>query len=130
MSGLCAEISDSRWWAYTKDSTKAVAVLRTEFVVAVPEHFTAIVNMADPTPPHTHQDDESSSSESGNELREDSEGWEDLEADVETLEFKDFFSDNVFPTAAAMLENCKKTHGLDFVKIQKDLGVYVSIQYV
>lgn len=67
------------------------------------------------------EDDISSSSESGNELREDSEGWEDLEPDVETVQVKDFFSDAVFPSATAMLEHCKTSSSLDFVKIQKGL---------
>lgn len=67
------------------------------------------------------EDDVSSSSESGNELREDSEGWEDLEPDVETVQVKDFFSDAVFPSASAMLDHCKASHGLDFVRLQKDL---------
>ncbi|KAF2149283.1 S-adenosyl-L-methionine-dependent methyltransferase [Myriangium duriaei CBS 260.36] len=79
--------------------------------------------MRDPAQSRAEIDDGSSSSESGNEVREDSEGWEDLEPDVESVHVKDFFSDDVFPSATAMLDHCKKTHSLDFVKIQKDLGL-------
>lgn len=67
-------------------------------------------------------DSQSDSSRSDVDIREDSEGWEDLEPDVETVEVKDFFSDATFPSAAKMLEYCKATHGFDLVKTQRNLG--------
>ncbi|TKX24800.1 ribosomal protein arginine N-methyltransferase [Elsinoe australis] len=68
-------------------------------------------------------DSQSDSSRSDVDIREDSEGWEDLEPDVETVEVKDFFSDATFPSAAKMLEYCKATHGFDLVKTQRNLGL-------
>ncbi|KAK4958557.1 Ribosomal protein arginine N-methyltransferase rmt3 [Elasticomyces elasticus] len=59
-------------------------------------------------------------------------GWEDAEPDVENLEVKDFYSDETFPTAHAMLNNARKVHSLDFRGVQKSLGLdfYESIKLV
>ncbi|PSK53410.1 Ribosomal protein arginine N-methyltransferase rmt3 [Elsinoe australis] len=75
------------------------------------------------TSSRNEDDSQSDSSRSGVDIREDSEGWEDLEPDVETVEVTDFFSDATFPSAAKMLEYCKATHGFDFVKTQRNLGL-------
>ncbi|PNS15080.1 Ribosomal protein arginine N-methyltransferase rmt3 [Sphaceloma murrayae] len=66
---------------------------------------------------------ESDDSHSGVDIREDSEGWEDLEPDVETIEVKDFFSNATFPSAKAMLEHCKTAHGFDFVSVRTTFGL-------
>ncbi|KAF4554361.1 Ribosomal protein arginine N-methyltransferase rmt3-like protein [Elsinoe fawcettii] len=64
-----------------------------------------------------------SSSGSGISIRQDSEGWEDVEPDVETIEVKDFFSDKTFPDVKSMLEYCKTEHGFDFAQTQRSLGL-------
>ena len=53
------------------------------------------------------------------------EGWEDAEAEEEDQEVKGLFTDAIFPSARAMLEDCKDKHGFDLVKTTKELGVYV-----
>ena len=73
-----------------------------------------------------HKDDDSSSDSSEDILRQDSEGWEDAELDEEVLQVKDFFSDKIFPDALSMINYCTQTHGFDFLRTRKDLGVYVS----
>ncbi|KAK5020031.1 Ribosomal protein arginine N-methyltransferase rmt3 [Cryomyces antarcticus] len=64
---------------------------------------------------------------------EQDEDWEDAEPEEEeNLQVKDFFSDETFPSARAMLEFCQDQYGFDFVKVQKDLGLefYSSIKLV
>jgi len=73
----------------------------------------------------SHRDDSSESSE--DLLREDSEGWEDAELDEEKLEIKDFFSDKIFPDAMSMIKHCAEKHDIDFLKLQKEFGVYVNL---
>lgn len=53
------------------------------------------------------------------------EGWEDAEAEDEDQEVKSLFTNEIFPNARAMLEDSKTKHGFDFLKITKELGVYV-----
>lgn len=53
------------------------------------------------------------------------EGWEDAEAEDEEQEVKGLFSNDLFPTTGAMLEDCKDKYGFDLVKTTKELGVYV-----
>ena len=68
------------------------------------------------------RDVDSSSEGTEDLLREDSEGWEDAEPDIEDLRVKDFFSDKIFPDALSMMKYCAENHGLDFVTIQKEFG--------
>ena len=69
-------------------------------------------------------DNDSGSSEATEDvLREDSEGWEDAEPDEESIQVKDFFSDETFPDALSMVQSCAKNHGFDFLKTQQTLGV-------
>lgn len=73
--------------------------------------------------PEKFEDDVSSTSSSEDELeREDSEGWEDAEPDEEIVNVKDFFSDETFPDAPAMIKYCKEKHGFDFLDAYKKLG--------
>lgn len=53
----------------------------------------------------------------------DDEGWEDLEPDVEPMQVCCLFCDRVFQEITGLLPHCRDDHGLDMVKIQKDLGV-------
>ncbi|KAF2227500.1 S-adenosyl-L-methionine-dependent methyltransferase [Elsinoe ampelina] len=73
--------------------------------------------------PDNGDDDSASSTGSGVSIRQDSEGWEDLEPDVETIEVKDFFSDAMFSSAKQMLDHCKNAHGFDFIGTQRTLGL-------
>ena len=60
----------------------------------------------------------------------DDEGWEDAEPeDDEDQPVRGLFSDESFPNARAMLEDCKAKHGFDFVKTTRELGVYVYRQF-
>ena len=54
----------------------------------------------------------------------DDEGWEDLEPDVETVKVRCLLCDLLAEDAKFVLLHCKDSHGLDIVKVQKDLGVY------
>ncbi len=62
----------------------------------------------------------------GNELgSKDEDDWDDIEPDQEDIKVIDFFSDEAYPNAKSMIENCKKQHGFDFTEVQKKLGVCV-----
>lgn len=54
------------------------------------------------------------------DIRPDSEGWDDVEDDTEELAVKDLLSDETFPSANAMIEHCKKSHGFDFLAVIRD----------
>nr|POE62886.1 putative protein arginine n-methyltransferase 3 [Quercus suber] len=58
------------------------------------------------------------------DIRPDSPGWEDTNAgdDVEEISVKSFFSDDVFPSAPAMVQHCQEKDGFNFrevITIQK-----------
>jgi protein arginine N-methyltransferase 3 len=60
------------------------------------------------------------------------EGWEDVEPEEEeTLPVVSFFSNDTFPDAKSMIEDCKQRYNFDFVGAQKQLGSFHSkfIQY-
>ena len=54
----------------------------------------------------------------------DDEGWEDLEPDVETVQLHCLLCSATFGDAKLLLLHCRQGHGLDVVKVQKDLGVH------
>ena len=53
----------------------------------------------------------------------DDEGWEDLEPDVEIVKARCLLCDTLAADAGSVLLHCKETHGLDIVRVQKDLGL-------
>lgn len=52
----------------------------------------------------------------------DEEGWEDVEPDDESQPVVGLFTEQVFPDARSMLQECRDKHNFDLLKIQKDLG--------
>ncbi|CAK3769162.1 Hypothetical predicted protein [Lecanosticta acicola] len=66
------------------------------------------------------------------DIRPDSEGWDDVEDDTEEVMVKDLLSDKTFPSASAMIEYCKETHGLDFLAVIRDnkLDFYSAIKLI
>ena len=54
------------------------------------------------------------------------EGWEDVEPDEETQSLVSLFDDRVFPDVRSMVRHCRTQYNFDFVKVQKELGVYVG----
>ena len=52
----------------------------------------------------------------------DDEGWEDMEPDVEKIQFVSLFGDAVFDDAQPMLQHCKENHDFDIMRVQKDLS--------
>ncbi|KAL9103856.1 MAG: hypothetical protein Q9163_001134 [Psora crenata] len=53
--------------------------------------------------------------------QEDEEGWDDVEPDLERLEFQCLFDNNLFADVASMLQHCRETHNFDLGKLYKDL---------
>ena len=54
------------------------------------------------------------------------EGWEDVEPEEEeTLPVVSFFSNDTFPDAKSMIEDCKQRYNFDFVSAQKQLGSFL-----
>lgn len=56
------------------------------------------------------------------ELREDSEGWNDVEDDAEDMAVKCLFCENESPSVAAMVQHCKASHDFDLVGIVQRHG--------
>lgn len=84
-------------------------------------------------PEDDYSDDDSREGEIpdvGLDIQPDSPGWEDMEDDSEQLSIKDFFSDQIFPTALAMLDHCKSAHSFDFLGIckQHNLDFYSTMR--
>ena len=52
----------------------------------------------------------------------DDEGWEDLEPDVEAVKVSCLLCDQVSEDIKAVLSHCATTHGLDLVKVQRNLS--------
>lgn len=54
----------------------------------------------------------------GLDIRPDSEGWNDVEDDVEDVSIKCLLCDATFPGAKPMVQHCKEKHHFDFVAVQ------------
>lgn len=64
-------------------------------------------------------DDDSETSDLDSEIKPDSEGWEDVEDDTETVTVQCLLCSEKFPTALATIDHCKEAHDFDFVKIRE-----------
>ena len=69
--------------------------------------------MAEQRPPSDDLSSESSLSE------RDDDGWEDAEADEESIQVMSLFDDKVFNNAPSMLDYCKERYNFDFISVQK-----------
>lgn len=58
------------------------------------------------------------------DIRPDSEGWEDLEDDSESLSIKCLLCDTKFSSAESMVEHCKQAHDFDLLQIQRQYSKY------
>jgi len=87
---------------------------------------------ADVSGPPIPDDDSENSDLDGSEIKPDSEGWEDLEDDTETVTVQCLLCNERFPTAVAMIDHCKEAHGFDFVKIRQshNLDFYTTIKFI
>ncbi len=56
---------------------------------------------------------------------EDEEGWDDVEPDEEQAQIVCLFDDHSFPDVRAMLDHCRKTHGMDIGGLCRSMGPYV-----
>ncbi|WPG99991.1 Hypothetical protein R9X50_00281500 [Acrodontium crateriforme] len=68
----------------------------------------------------------------GLDVRPDSPGWEDMEDDTESVVVQSLLTDEKFPSAKVMLEECKTSHGFDLLAVRKglDLDFYQTIKLV
>ena len=66
------------------------------------------------------------------DIRPDSPGWEDLEADTENLSYQCLLCPDLFPSATLMLVHCNEAHDFNFVARVKEqtLDFYATIKYV
>ncbi|KAK3707140.1 hypothetical protein LTR37_012309 [Vermiconidia calcicola] len=66
------------------------------------------------------------------DIRPDSPGWEDLEADTENLSYQCLLCPDLFPSATLMLVHCNEAHNFNFVAKVKEqtLDFYSTIKYV
>jgi hypothetical protein len=55
-------------------------------------------------------------------IKEDSEGWNDVEDDVEELRVKCLFCDDISPSVTAVAHHCKSAHDFDLISLRKRLG--------
>ena len=72
-------------------------------------------------------DDDSDSSTSDILDQRNEEGWEDVEDDTEVMTVVSLFSDQTFPSAKAMLFDCKEKHEFDIWKLRKDFSEIIWI---
>jgi hypothetical protein len=79
-----------------------------------------------------HDSDSAPEEEMGLDIRPDSPGWEDVEADTEDLKVQCLLCPQQNQSAQAMTEHCQKIHGFDFIGSIKrhDLDFYGTIKYI
>ena len=99
-------------------------------------------SFAGPAPPEdeyeapSDEDDEGSDDtpieEKGLDIRPDSPGWEDVEADTEDLSVQCLLCPQQFSTSPLMLGHCEDSHNFDFVSVVKQHGLdfYGTIKYI
>lgn len=79
-----------------------------------------------------NESDSAPEEEMGLDIRPDSPGWEDMEADTEDLKIQCLLCADQFPSSQVMLEHCRAGHGFDFVNVVKQhrLDFYSTIKYI
>ncbi|KAK3722010.1 hypothetical protein LTR37_002826 [Vermiconidia calcicola] len=77
-------------------------------------------------------DDDNNNKDDIFDIRPDSPGWEDLEADTENISYQCLLCPDLFPSARLMLVHCNEAHDFNFVARVKDktLDFYSTIKYV
>ena len=55
-------------------------------------------------------------------IKEDSEGWNDVEDDAEELEIKCLLCENASPSVTAMASHCQSEHDFDIISLRKRHG--------
>lgn len=60
----------------------------------------------------------------GLDVRPDSPGWEDMEDDTEAVSVQSLLTTDKFPSAAAMLDDCRAKYAFDLLEVRKRLGMF------
>lgn len=68
----------------------------------------------------------------GLDIRPDSPGWEDMEADTEDLKIQCLLCAEQSGSSQAMIDHCQAVHGFDFISVvkQQRLDFFTTIKYI